>query len=131
MRRDRLFVLATALAACAPTSSYRPQVDLAGVDAARYETDLYDCKRAAERGRFGPVFAGAVVGASLGAALGFVVGALAGVGNLPLAADYGAASGTEPGTLVGAAQSARQPADEPQFVDQCLRNNGYRVLAGS
>ncbi|HKW55226.1 MAG TPA: hypothetical protein VJO12_16155 [Stellaceae bacterium] len=130
MRGHRLLVLATALAACGPTSSYQPRVDLAGSDPARYETDLRDCKRAAEQSKFGPVIAGATIGASLGAAFGFVVGALVGVGNLSLASSYGAASGTEPGTLVGAAQSSGQPIDEPELVDQCLRNNGYKVADG-
>lgn len=124
----RLVMLALcALAACGPASAYRPAVDLAGVDAQRYETDLRDCKKVAERDRYGPLLVGVLHGAMLGVALGTVGGAFSG-GNIGLAQSYGAISGTVAGAAVGGSQ-VRGPPDEQRFVDQCLRNNGYN-LAG-
>ncbi|HEX7968957.1 MAG TPA: hypothetical protein VF502_12120 [Stellaceae bacterium] len=128
MRCDLMLVLTGALAACGPTSAYQPKVELGGIDPVRYETDLRDCKMAAEHAQFGPVIAGAVIGASLGAGFATLFAWWTAASNVGLAETYGAASGTEPGILVGAAQSAGQPADEPQLVDQCLRNNGYKVI---
>ncbi len=127
MRCNCALILAAALAACAPTSRYEPNVERTGIDPARYEADLRDCKLAAERTQFGPVAAGAMIGASLGAAFGAVFAWWTAASNLGLAESYGAASGTEPGILAGAAQSSG-PVNEPQLVDQCLRNNGYKVI---
>jgi hypothetical protein len=127
MHRARTLLLAASVAACAPTSIYQPTVDTSGVDAARYETDLRDCKKLAERDRYGPVLVGALHGAMLGVALGSVGGWIA-AGNIGLAQSYGAISGTVAGAAVGATQM-REPPDEKQIVDQCLRNNGYK-LAG-
>ena len=117
-----LLLLAALPAACGPTSSYRPKVDLAGVDQARYEIDLYDCKKVAERDRYGPVLAGAVLGAGVGGA----VATAAYGGGVGLATSQGTLSGLALGTAAGATKVP--PAiDEKAFVDQCLRNNGYKV----
>ena len=116
-----LLLLALPLAACGPTSTYQPKVDLAGVDQARYQIDLYDCKKVAERDRFGPVAQGAILGAGLGGVIGTVA-----YGSLGLATSQGAISGTVVGTGYGASQ-VQGPIDEKAFVDQCLRNNGYKV----
>lgn len=124
----RFFFLLFLLAAgCAPVAPYRPAVDLAGADAARYENDLRDCKKAAERDRYGPVLAGALLGAGTGAGLGSVGGWLIG-GNIGLGTSYGALSGLAVGTAAGASQG-QTARDEKQAIDQCLRNNGYK-LAG-
>ncbi len=120
-------LLLCALAGCAAASPYRPAVDLDGLDPARYETDLRDCKKVAERDRYGPVLAGALVGAGLGAGLGAVGGAFIG-DNFGLAMSYGALSGLVAGTAAGAIQ-VQEPPEENAVVDQCLRNNGYK-LAG-
>jgi outer membrane lipoprotein SlyB len=120
----RALLLLCALAGCAPASPYRPAVDLTGVDPARFETDLSDCKKVAERDRYGPVLAGALIGAGMGAGVGAVGGMFA--GNAGLGTSYGAISGTVAGTGVGATQVATPP-DEKALVDQCLRNNGYRL----
>lgn len=133
MRPLLAFGLALSAAACSPVSDYRPNVDLAGVDAARYETDLRDCKSVAEGARYAPVAVAALQGAALGLALGAVGGWLA-AGSAPAAADswtlsegYGAAAGFGAGTAFGASQVKPKP-DERARVDRCLRNNGYRIM---
>jgi hypothetical protein len=125
MRPFPLLLLCALAAGCAPASAYRPAVDLAGVDAARYEMDLSDCKKVAERDRYGPVLAGALLGAGMGAGLGAVGGWLF-AGNAGLGTSYGALSGLAVGTAAGASQ-VREPPDEKRIVDQCLRNNGYNL----
>lgn len=130
--RRLLLLLPAALAACGPASDYRPAVDLSGVDPERYETDLRDCKKAAELDRYGPVFAAALQGAALGTALGAAGGAFA-AGSAPAAAEtftasegYGAVAGTVAGATLGGTQ-VQEKVDERARVDQCLRNNGYRI----
>ncbi len=129
MRYAALPLLCALVAGCAPASTYRPKVDLTGVDKARFEIDLSDCKKVAERDRYGPLLAGAIVGAGLGTAAGAALGGLAQVGNVGLAESYGAISGTVAGTAFGASQvRAPDGEDENRFVDACLRNNGYKLL---
>jgi hypothetical protein len=125
MRRLTPLLLCALAAGCAPASPYRPAVDLAGIDAARYETDLRDCKKVAERDRYGPIVAGALLGAGMGGALG-AVGVTITAGSIGLGESYGALSGLAVGTTVGATQ-VKEPQDEKQMVDQCLRNNGYKL----
>ena len=128
MRASPALLLAVALAGCAPVSDYRPTVDLAGIDAARFESDLHDCQKVAARDRYGPVLARLVQGATIGAALGAVAGGY--TGNIGLATSYGAIAGTVAGGGVGVAEAAnREPfadaLDERTVVEACLRNNGY------
>jgi outer membrane lipoprotein SlyB len=113
------------LATCAPASDYRPAVELGGTDQARYETDLRDCKNVAERDRYTPVVVGVLQGAVIGVALGTAIVGIGG-GNVGLAQSYGAISGTVAGGAVAGSQ-VREPPDEKAIVDQCLRNNGYRI----
>jgi hypothetical protein len=117
-----LLLLAALPAGCGPASTYRPKVDLAGVDPARYEIDRYDCKKVAERDRYGPVLAGAILGAGVGGA----VATAAYGGGVGLATSQGTLSGLAVGTAAGAGK-VPPPIDEKAFVDQCLRNNGYKV----
>ncbi|MGO8919639.1 MAG: hypothetical protein ACLQJR_27375 [Stellaceae bacterium] len=125
MRRSLPLLLCALAAGCASASNYRPAVDLGGADAARYEIDLHDCKKVAERDRYGPVLAGALLGAGMGGALGAVGGSIAG-GSVGLGESYGALSGLAVGTAAGASQ-VQDPPDEKRIVDQCLRNNGYKL----
>jgi hypothetical protein len=111
--------------ACAPASDYRPAVELGGLDTARYETDLRDCKNVAERDRYAPVVVGVLQGAVIGVALGTAIVGIGG-GNVGLAQSYGAIAGTVAGGAV-AGSPVREPSDEKAIIDQCLRNNGYRL----
>jgi uncharacterized protein YcfJ len=110
--------------ACAPASDYRPAVELGGLDTARYETDLRDCKNVAERDRYAPVVVGVLQGAVIGVALGTAIVGIGG-GNVGLAQSYGAIAGTVAGAVAGS--PVREPSDEKAIIDQCLRNNGYRL----
>lgn len=119
-------LLTLALAACAPVSDYRPTVDLAGVDAARFEDDLHDCQKVAARDRYGPVLAGVVIGAGIGVGLGSIAGGYA--GNIGLGQSYGAIIGSVIGAAAGDAMTRGEPPpSEAQQVEACLRNNGYGV----
>jgi hypothetical protein len=129
MRYAPLPLLCALVAGCAPASTYRPQVDLTGVSRARFELDLSDCKKVAERDRYAPVLVGVLVGASLGTAGAAAMAGVASTGNVGLAESYGAIIGAVGGTAFGASQvRAPDGEDENRFVDACLRNNGYKLL---
>jgi hypothetical protein len=128
MRSMLVIAVPALLAACGPASTYRPAVDLSDAEEARYEIDLYDCKRVAERDRYMPLFVAVVTGASVGTALGAAGAGLA-VGNAGLGESYGAVIGAV-GGAIGAASEKQRPPNEEQFVDQCLQNNGYVLTRG-
>ncbi|HZB92864.1 MAG TPA: hypothetical protein VE397_15565 [Stellaceae bacterium] len=128
MRFAAVPLLCLVAAACAPSSPYQPKVALTGADTARYQIDLYDCKKVAERDRYGPLLAYTLMGAGLGTAGAAAMAGVASTGNIGLAESYGAISGTVIGAGVGGSQVKSGPANEKLFVDQCLRNNGYKVL---
>lgn len=120
-RRARFLALAL-LAGCA--DSYEPLVDMKGVDAARYQRDLAECRTygeqvspASEAAKSGGI--GALVGGAIGAVAGAVTGS-AGTGAA-LGAGIGGVSGGASGGL-GGAQSQKQ------VIATCLRNRGYSVL---
>jgi hypothetical protein len=124
MRPVVVLMIGATLIGCGPVSPYRPTVTLAGADSDRYEADLRDCKKVAERDRYGPLLAGAVLGAGIGVGLGAVAGGYA--GNFGLGESYGAIIGTMVGIGIGSTQIGTA-ADEKQIVDRCLRNNGYEI----
>jgi hypothetical protein len=126
MRAIAAGLLLLGIAACAPASPYRPAVDLAGLDAARYETDLRDCKKVAERDRYAPLFVGLLQGAALGTAMGAAIGGVIVQGNVGLAESYGAISGAVAGPAV-ATTAVAPPPDEDEQVRACLRANGYTI----
>ena len=129
MRYAALPLLCALVAGCAPACDYRPKVDLTGVSKARFEIDLSDCKKVAERDRYGPLLAGAIVGAGLGTAGAAAMAGIASTGNVGLAESYGAIIGTVGGTAFGASQvRAPNGEDENRFVDAWQRNNGYKIL---
>ena len=105
------------LAACTTTDEII--IDKKGVDPARYEEDLAQCRVYADEVRTGEK-------AARGAASGAVVGGLLGaaVGN-SRAAQRGAGAGAVTGGARGVAEGSRS---EVQVVKQCLRGRGYRVL---
>ncbi|HUC67187.1 MAG TPA: hypothetical protein VMA53_17235 [Stellaceae bacterium] len=128
MRYAALPLFCAFLAGCAPASTYRPKVDLTGVDRARFEIDLSDCKKVAERDRYGPLLAATILGAGLGTAGAAAIAGVASTGNVGLAESYGAIIGTAGGAAFGASQVPAPGQDENRFVDACLRNNGYKLL---
>lgn len=118
------------LAACAPApiADYRPLIDPASKNAARYESDLRACQNIAIKAKNGymeteqnEMGKNAVAGLLIGAALGAVAGdsgRAAGIG-----ASYGA--------FAGAAGSDTPSSDgTPQrIVDRCLEGRGHVILA--
>lgn len=110
------------LAGCA--QSYEPIIDRKGVDQARYEQDLAECRQYAEQvSPAGEAAAGGLLGAAFGAALGAVVGAFS--GSAGTGAAVGAATGGVTGTAGGAVGGVQ---GQKQVIDNCLRGRGYSVL---
>jgi hypothetical protein len=123
-RLGAILAAATVLAGCA--QSYQPVVDTKGVDSARYQQDLYECRQYAEqKSPAGDAAIGALGGAAGGAALGAITGAI-----LPGAsAGTGAALGAATGGTVGVAGGAYKGVnDQQRIIDNCLRGRGYSVL---
>jgi hypothetical protein len=115
---------ALALTGCA--QSYQPVVDTKGVDSARYQQDLYDCRQYAEQvSPAGNAAIGGLGGAAGGAALGAITGAI-----LPgVSAGNGAALGAATGGAVGVAGGAYKGVnDQKTIINNCLRGRGYSVL---
>jgi len=101
------------------TSARAPIVDMKGVDAVQYETDLDECRQYAEQVDVGE---DAATGAVAGAVLGGVTGAVARDSDTAKrAAGVGAVLGGAHGTLSGLEERDR-------VVRTCLRNRGYSVL---
>lgn len=109
-------LLVSLLAACA---SYRPVVDMQGVESAKYEADLRECQQYAQQRN--PAFqagAGAAVGALLGVALAAAMGS-------SYSRNTGAAIGAVTGGASGAAHGAES---QVQIIRNCMAGRGYRVL---
>jgi outer membrane lipoprotein SlyB len=115
-------LLVVALSACAHT--YEPIVDMKGVDPARYQGDLAECRAYADEvGTGGETARSGFGGALLGSALGAIAGAFGG------SAGSGAALGAGIGGVGGAASGAGQGVQrQEQVIDNCLRHRGYAVL---
>lgn len=107
-------LVATVLGGCA--SHPDPIIDTKGVDIAKYELDLADCKSYADN--IG-VTDGAAKGAVVGAAVGAAVGAI--TGNAARGAGYGGVSG-------GAQSGLNNKRAKEQVVKKCISGRGYRVL---
>lgn len=124
MRRKLATALGLVLAGCA--QSYQPVVDMKGVDTAKYQQDLYECRQYAEQ--VSPVeraAGGALLGAAGGAALGAITGGLASGVSAGSGAALGAATGGAVGAGVGGVTGIEQ---QKQIIDNCLRGRGYNVL---
>ncbi len=120
-KRAVIGLVCLALVSCA---SYRPIVDMKGVDAASYERDLAECQKYAEQiNPAGEAVAGAIVAALLGAALGAVTGSF--YGDAGFGAAYGSAVGGTAGAAAGGASGA---AGQVEVIKNCLRGRGYNVL---
>jgi uncharacterized protein YcfJ len=98
---------------------YRPIVDMQGVDADRYNTDLYECQNYATQIDPG---AHAAVGAAAGAVFGVLIGAIiGGRGSI----GTGAALGGVQGVAAGGAEGA---TGQRAIIMRCMSGRGYRVL---
>jgi hypothetical protein len=111
-----------ALAGCA--RSYEPIVDMKGVDQARYQQDLAECRTYAEKvSPAGEAATGGLIGGGIGAALGAIIGAFGG------GAGTGAAIGAGVGGAGGAASGGLRGVEgQKQVINNCLRHRGYAVL---
>ncbi len=115
-------ILSIGLIGCA--QSYQPIVDLKGVNTARYQQDLAECRQYAEQVDVGGNTAiGAVGGAGLGAALGAAAGAIG--GNAGAGAATGALVGGVGGTGAGVGTSVQR---QKTIINNCLNRRGYKVL---
>jgi len=114
MRLSLMILPIIVLSGCAAHPD--PIVDSRGVDMARYERDLADCRTYGDQIH---IEQGVAKGAAAGAAVGAATGAISG----------DAASGAGYGAIYGAADSARLNDREKQrVVKNCMRGRGYRVL---
>jgi outer membrane lipoprotein SlyB len=120
--RPALALSVAVLAGCA--QSYEPIVDMKGVNQARYQQDLSECRSYAEKvSPAGEAATSGVIGAGIGAALGAIVGVFSGSPGTgaALGAGVGGAGGAASGGLHGA-------AGQKQVINNCLRHRGYAVL---
>ncbi len=122
--------LSLALAGCAQI--HIPAVALDGMDRAKYETDLAQCRSEASENA-PSVPEGILRGAFIGAAVGAVIVLFAAANSPPPpAAGIGAvfaavaAAGAVLGAFTGAAVAGEKTTDA---IDGCLRQHGYRVGA--
>lgn len=129
----RYIVLATVLlAGCAaqqpPLDDYRPVIDPARVDMAKFERDLPECREIgkkiyaehAKKAR-DQMFATILIGAALGAASGAMIdNDYAGAGAV------GGATGAAAGAIYQQGDLERGPK---VIVDRCMANRGHEILA--
>ena len=109
-----LMAMLAALAACTTTDEII--IDKKGVDMARYEQDLAECRTYSEEVQTGQKVA---KGAASGAVVGGLIGAITG--------DAGKAAGV--GAVGGGARRANEGSqDEVRVVKNCLRGRGYKIL---
>jgi uncharacterized protein YcfJ len=123
MKRCLCFLLSGVLASgCATVDkTYRPIVDLTGVDPAKYESDLADCRMFAKQTLDAEQTA--VAGAVAGALLGVAIGAVFGLSGRDLSQIAGASA------VAGAAGGAGQGyQNQTTIVKNCLLHRGYKVL---
>jgi uncharacterized protein YcfJ len=109
-----VFALLALISACTTTDEII--IDTKGVDMARYEQDLAECRAYSREVQTGKKVA---TGAASGAVVGGLIGAITG--------DAGKAAGV--GAVGGGAKGASEGAeDEVRVVKNCLRGRGYRLL---
>jgi outer membrane lipoprotein SlyB len=109
-----LVAIASLFAGCTTTDEII--IDKKGVDMARYEQNLAECRVYAEEVQTGKK---AATGAASGAVVGGLIGAITG--------DAGKAAGV--GAVAGGARGVGEGSrDEVQVVKRCLRGRGYKVL---
>lgn len=119
MTRLALIVTALVTLNVACTTTDEIIIDDRGVDMARYQDDLNQCRVYSEQVKTGEK---AAKGAVSGAVVGGLIGAAVGDSR---SAQRGAGAGAVTGGAKGVSQGER---DEVQVVKNCLRGRGYRVL---
>ncbi len=106
------------LVACTTTDEII--IDRKGVDMARYEQDLAECRQYGTEVQTAEKVA-------RGAASGAVVGGM--IGGIATGSTEGAARSAGVGAVTGGARGASQGSEqEVSVVKRCLRGRGYRVL---
>ncbi len=119
-----MILAAVLLAGCA--YSYEPVVDMQGVDQAKYDRDLAECRGYADQVSPVEEAAGAgLLSAAIGAALGAVVGAVSGGVSAGGGAAAGAAVGGTAGVVTGGVGAGQSQVD---IIKKCLSGRGYRLL---
>ena len=110
-------LLLSAVLACTTTDEII--IDKKGVNLARYEADLAECREYSSEVKTGEK---AAKGAASGAVIGGAIGAITGGSDR-------AAEGAGVGAVTGGARGISDgERDEIQVVKNCLRGRGYRVL---
>lgn len=101
-----------------------PIIDTKGVDPARYQADLAECRDYADQVSVPANAAGGgLFGGAAGAAIGAAIGAV--TGNPGTGAAVGAAGGGTSGAIGG---TGRGVSKQDRVVRNCLRGRGYSVL---
>jgi uncharacterized protein YcfJ len=113
----KLLLLAVSIFVLSACARNQIIIDPAGVDQARYQQDLAECKKIAEQvdQKAGQ---GAVTGAVISGAIGAILGDRRDAERL---AGVGAVSG-------GASGAAQTRQEKNMVIKNCLRNRGYKVL---
>ena len=115
------FSMAVSLALSGCAETYKPIVDMKGVDDAKYTTDLRQCREYAFQVDPGvQALFGALGGAALGAGLAQGI-------DSSFASDM-AVSGAIGGSMAGAAHGAYS---QTVVINDCLKGRGYKVLGGA
>lgn len=117
-----LLACVLALSACATT--YTPVVDTKGINQAKYQQDLNECRALSDQiDAVGEGATDTLIGAGIGAAAGAALGAITG------APATGAATGAVIGGFGGGGVSAADSMTRKrQIMNNCLTGRGYKVL---
>lgn len=122
MKKSMCIIILICLTGCA---TYRPIVDMRGIDRNQYEIDLAECQMYAKQISPGTSAAvGAGAGAAIGAVVGLVVGSILNVKPGELAG-LGAALGGMQGATKGGAGAGQAQMD---IIKNCMSGRGYNVL---
>jgi uncharacterized protein YcfJ len=117
MRALKALLILSLVAACTTTDEVI--IDRKGVDMAKYEQDLAECREYSSEVKTGEK---AARGAVSGAVVGGLIGAAAGNSR---DVERGSGVGAVTGGAKGASQGQRE---EQSVVKRCLRGRGYKVL---
>lgn len=119
------------LACAAKRPVLYPNAHLEAVGTAAAQQDIDDCLQQAAAGGYqsnskAEIGGSTAVGAASGAAVGAAVGAVA--GRAGRGAAMGAAGGGTAGLIRGLFRSRDLDPVQRRFVEQCLREKGYKVI---